>query len=131
MPTKKKKFTDREYFPIYPSDPIPPRFYGTKKAHKWEKRYPMGTVVSTIGTPAYGISRFLVEITHPTLHEAKSWKIEPTEIQVSYDDVNLYPSVPLDRSIQVIAEVLQDDHAELKNRTKLNLMDVQQLLTST
>ena len=35
--------------------------------------------------------------------------------------VNLYPSVPLDRSIQVIVEFLLDDHAELKKRTKLNL----------
>ena len=82
MPTKKKKFTDREYFPIYPSDPIPPQLYGTKKAHKQEN-YPVGTVVSTTGTPAYGISKYLVEITHPTLHEVKNWKIGPTEIQAS------------------------------------------------
>ena len=26
---KEKKFTDKEYFQIYPSDPIPPRLYGT------------------------------------------------------------------------------------------------------
>ena len=98
--------------------------------------------MSTIGTPAYGISKYLVEIIQPTLnknnnkiqnstsfvHEAKDWKIEPTETQVSYDVVNLYPSVPLDRSIQVIVEFLQDDHAELKKRTKLNLPDIQQLL---
>ena len=42
--------------------------------------------------------------------------------------MNLYPSVPLDRSIQVVVEFLQDDHAELKKRTKLNLTDIQQLL---
>ena len=59
MPTKKrkKKFTDREYLQIYPSDPIPPRLYGTIKPHKAEKNYPMRTIVSTIGTPAYGISK--------------------------------------------------------------------------
>ena len=139
---KEKKFTDREYFQIYPSDPIPPRLYGTVKAHKPEKNYPMRTIVSTIGTPAYGISKYLVEIIQPTLnknnnkiqnstsfvHEAKDWKIEPTEIQVSYDVVNIYPSVPLDRSIQAVVEFLQNDHAELKKRTKLNLTDIQQLL---
>ena len=138
---KEKKFTDREYFQIYPSDPIPPRLYGTIKAHKPEKNYPMRTIVSTIGTPANGISKYLVEIIQPTLnknnkiqnstsfvHEAKDWKIEPTEIQVSYDVVNIYPSVPLDRSIQVVVEFLQNDHAELKKRTKLNLTDIQQLL---
>ena len=59
------------------------------------------------------------------VHEAKDWKIEPTEIQVYYDVVNLYPSVPLNRSTQVIVKFLQDDHAELKKRTKLNLTDIQ------
>ena len=76
----------------------------------------MWIIVSTIGTPAYGISKYLVEIIQPTLnksynkmqnsisfvHEAKDWKIEPTEIQLSYDVINLYPSVSLDRSIEVI-----------------------------
>ena len=38
----------------------------------------------------------------------KDWKIEPTETQLSYDVVNLYPSVSQDRSIQVIDEFLQD-----------------------
>ena len=100
----------------------------------------MRTIVSTIGTPAYGISKYLVQIIQPTLnksnnkiqnsasfvHEAKNWKIELTEIQVPYVVVNLYPSVPLDRSIQV--KFFQDDHAKLKKRTKLNLTDIQQLL---
>ena len=99
---KEKKFTDREYFQIYPSDPIPLRLYGTIKTHKSEKNYPMRTIVSTIGTPAYGITKYLVEIIQPTLnknnnkiqsstsfvYEAKDWKIEPTEIQVSYNVVN-------------------------------------------
>ena len=44
---KGKKFRDREYFQIYPSDPIPPRLYGTIKAHKWEKNCPMRTIVSS------------------------------------------------------------------------------------
>ena len=42
--------------------------------------------------------------------------MEPTEIQVSYDVVNVYQSVPLDRSARVIVEFLQDDQAELKKR---------------
>ena len=139
---KEKKFIDREFFQIYLSDPIPPRLYGTIKDHKPEKDCPIRPTVSTIGTPAYVICKYLAEIIQPTLnknsnkiqkstsfvHGAEEWKIGPTEIQVSYDVVNLYTSVPLDRSVQVIVEFLQDDHAELKNRTKLNLTDIQQLL---
>ena len=36
---------------MYPSDTILPRLYGTFKAHKPEKNYPMRIFVSTIGTP--------------------------------------------------------------------------------
>ena len=90
------------------------------KAHKPEKNYLMRIILSTIGTSAYGILKYLVEIIQSTLnknddkiqnstsfvHEAKDWKIETTKIQVSYDVVNLYSSVPLDRPIQVIVEFL-------------------------
>ena len=76
----------------------------------------MRTIVSTMGTPAYGISKYLVEIIQPTLnksnnkihnstsfvHKAKDWKIEPN----IYDIVNLYPSTPLDRLIQDVVEFL-------------------------
>ena len=54
----------------------------------------MRTIVSTIGTPAYGISKSFVEIIQPALnrnnkiqnsvsfvHKTKEWKIGPTEIQ--------------------------------------------------
>ena len=53
----------------------------------------MRTIVSTIQTPAYGISKYLAQIIQPKLnknnnkiqnstsftHEAKDWKFEPTE----------------------------------------------------
>ena len=42
---KEKKFPDKEYFEIHPSDPIPPQIYETVKVHKPEKNYPMRTVV--------------------------------------------------------------------------------------
>ena len=139
---KEKKFKDKEYFDMYPSDSIPPRFYGTVKAHKPEKNYPMRTAVSTIGTPPYGFSKFLVKIIQPTLNKsqhkiknsvefvnkAKAWKISPTEIQVSYDVVNLYPSVPLGKAIDVIVEYLKNDFNNVKTRTKLTLVDILQLI---
>ena len=137
---KEKKFTDKEYFEIYPSDPIPPRLYATVKAQKPEKNYPMRTVVSTIRTPPYEISMYLVKIIQLTLNKsrhkirnsvefvgkAKTWKISPTEIQVSYDVVNLYPSVPLDKAIDVIVEYLKNDFNNVRTRTKLTLVDIHQ-----
>ena len=34
---KENKFTNKTYFELYPSDPIPSRLYGTIKAHKPEQ----------------------------------------------------------------------------------------------
>ena len=36
------------------------------------------------------------------VHEAEEWKIEPIETRVSYGVVNLYPSILLDRSINLL-----------------------------
>ena len=60
-----QKYTNKIQIPIkyiYPLDPITPRLYGAVKAHKPEKNYPMRTVVSTTGTPPYGISKYPVKI---------------------------------------------------------------------
>ena len=65
---KQQKFETRTYFQLYPSDPIPPRLYGVIKAHKPEKCYPMRAIVSAIGTLAYGISQYLVELIQPNLN---------------------------------------------------------------
>ena len=69
---KEKKFTDKEYFQIYPPDLVPSLLYGTINAHKPEKNYPMGTILSTRGTPACGISKYLVEIIQPTLNKSNN-----------------------------------------------------------
>ena len=68
---KEGKFDKKTYSIIYPSDCIPPRLYGTLKAHKPEKNYPMRVVVSTIGSSAYGTSKYLGKIIQPTLNKNK------------------------------------------------------------
>ena len=102
----------------------------------------MRVIVSTIGTPLYGIPKYLVDIIQPTLNknqhkvknsksfvsQAQTWKIEPDEIQVSYDVTNLYPSIPIDKAIDVILQQLSEDYEDLKTRTKLTLVDIQQLI---
>ena len=104
--------------------------------------FPMRVIVSTIGTPPYGISKYLVDIIQPTLNknqhkvknsksfvsQAQTWKIEPDEIQVSYDVTNLYLSIPIDKAIDVILQQLSEDYEDLKTRTKLTLVDIQQLI---
>ena len=83
----------------------------------------MRIVVSTIGTPTYGISDYLVNFIKHILNrnetrlknsqsfvnEAKNWNISTDEVQVSYDVVNLYPSVPLNEATSVILDILNND----------------------
>lgn len=98
--------------------------YGTVKAHKVEKGYPMRIVVSTIGTPPYGLSSYLVKFIQHILvknethlknstsfvNQAKSWNIATDEIHVLYDVVHLYPSVPLKEATVVILEIVNNDN---------------------
>ena len=88
----------------------------------------MRAVVSTIGSPTFDTSKYLVEIIHSTLNknkhrvlnsstfveEAKEWNISPSEIQPFFDLVNLYPSVPIDEAAAVIIEILNNDIDDLQ-----------------
>ena len=104
-----------------PSYTTPPRLHRFVKAHKPDKHFPMRPVVSTVGTAFYGSSKFLVDLLQPTLNknltrvknsstfaeEARDWNISANEVQVSYDVVNLYPSVPISRSIDVVMDFVK------------------------
>ena len=101
----------------------------------------MRTIVSTVGTVPYGTSKCLVEIIQPTLNkskhrvinsftfvqEAKTCEIYQDEVQVSFDEVNLYPPVPVDKAINILIDILNSDKEHLKKRTKLTLTDIHKL----
>ena len=87
--------------------------------------------MSTIRTVPYGTSKYLVEIIQPTLNknihrvinsyafvqEAKTWEIYEDKVQVSYDVVNSYPSVPTNKAINVLIDTLNNDKEHFKERT--------------
>ena len=101
----------------------------------------MRTIVSTIGTIPYGTSKYLVGIIQPTINkninhainsytlvkEAKTWQIYQDEVQVSCGVVNLYPSVPVDKAINILMNTFNSDKEHLQERTKLTLMDIHKL----
>ena len=55
------------------------------------------------------------------------WTIAENEVQVSYDVLNLYPSVPLKEATTVILEIIREDPAVL-NSTKLTINDIKKLI---
>ena len=138
---KEVNIPNRLYRELYPSDGIPPRLYGTIKAHKPNKNYPARTIVSTLGTPCYKVSKHLVKIIQPTLNndttiknsaafveEARQWKITPREVQVSFDVVAMYPSVPIKKATDVIMDMLKVDIDNVRTRTPLNLKHIKLLM---
>ena len=139
---KQIEIPKRLYHRIYPSDAIPPRAYGQCKAHKPTKQYPFRILVSTIGTAPYGLSEYLVNIIQPTLskseyfvknsrtfvEEAKSWSINPNEVQVSFDVVALYPSVPVKKAIANLMDILKADEQAFLTRTVFRLDHIKDLL---
>ena len=97
--------------------------------------------MSTIGTAPYGTSKYLVDIIQPTLkknkhrvinspsfvNEAATWETTQEEIQISYDVINLYPSIPIDKAITVLIDTLNNDLDYLNTCTKLALIDIHKL----
>ena len=139
---KQINIPDKLYYRIHPSDAIPPRAYGQCKAHKPSKQYPFRILVSTIGTAPYSLSEYLVKIIQPTLskseftvknsrtfvEEAKTWIIDPHEVQVSFDVVALYPSVPVKKAIANLMDILKADELEFSSRTVFRLDHIKDLL---
>ena len=101
----------------------------------------MRAIVSTISSPPYGISQYLVELIEHSLNkskykitnslsfvnEAKDWLVKRDEVQVSYDIVNLYPSIPINKALDVLMDQLNSDKYDLMKRTKLCLKDIYEL----
>ena len=130
------------YNKLYPSDGVPPRAYGQCKAHKANKNYPFRTLVSTVGTAPHQLSEYLVKIIQPTLiknnimvknstsfvNYAKTWTIDANEIQVSFDVVALYPSVPIKKGINNLINVLRNDIDDFQTRTMFKIKHIKELI---
>ncbi|XP_065642196.1 uncharacterized protein LOC136073864 [Hydra vulgaris] len=128
-----------EYKDLYPSDAISSRLYGVIKAHKPEKNYPTRVIVSTIGAATYKISKFLADMIQFILNKnnthlknsqqfvnlANSWNIDKDKIQVSYDIINLYLSVPANEAIIILIEKLKNDPSFT---SKFNFDEIKTLL---
>ena len=71
---------------------------------------------------------FFASFSIRVVDEAKTWTIASDEVQVSYDVVNLYPSVPIKESIEVLIDQLNQDRENLQSETKLKISEIKELL---
>ena len=124
---------------MYPTDCVPPKFYGLPKIHK--PGTPLRPTVSCCGSVTYGVARELAKILKPLVdksphhitstqdfvEQVKQIKLEPGECLSSYDVSALFTSVPIDPALNIIKDLLEKD-TTLKERTVMEVGDIILLL---
>ena len=117
------------YSKSYPSGSSPGKLYGMCKVHK--ENYPMRPVVSMIGTPQYGLAKVLdnwikpyipnkyaLQSTDEFLQNLKDFTPSHGDYCVSFDVTSLFTNVPLEETINLIADALFSDESTLLYRIK-------------
>ena len=110
------------------------RFYGLPKVHK--VTVPLRPIVSFINSPTYNLSKFLSRILSSLLVNrysvrnskefvdyVKNFTISENEILVSFDVVSLFTSVPVDKALCLVLDLLSSDES-LASRTSLGISDI-------
>jgi len=115
---KKEEISEAQGRRLNPNDCRAPRITGYPKIHKPD--VPLRGVVSFIGSPYENISKALVPILRSlqgrTNHyvknsrqlkeQIKEWTVQRDEILTSYDVEALYPSIPIDKALDLIENLL-------------------------
>ena len=124
---------------MYPTGCVPPKFYGLPKIHKPDT--PLRPIVSSCRSVTYGVAKELAKILKPlvgkTSHHISSTQafveqvkyiiLAPGECLSSYDVSALFTLVPVDPVLNIIRDLLENDHT-LKDRTVLAVNDIILLL---
>jgi hypothetical protein len=120
---EEKKITKQESFNLKTSDPNPPSAWTAIKAHKPQKGYPARNIVSHIGCPQEPLAKELIRILRPlnancpfnvknsteVTNHLKKLNLNTNDILVAFDATALYPSIPINECIELIAEKLRND----------------------
>ena len=129
----------QKYKQLYPTSAVPPKLYGLPKIHKTGT--PFRPIASSRGSITYGVAKELSHIIKPlvgqSLHHLKNTqhfieqlqgkKLQTGEIITSYDVKALFPSVPVQPSIQIVQHRLQQD-TTLPQRTSMPIPQIISLL---
>ena len=131
---KNKKISKAEYHFLHCSKGVTPRFCGLPKIHK--ASVPLRPIVSFINSPTLYLSKFLSRILSSLLVNrysvrnskefvdyVQNFTISESEILVSFDVVSLFTSVPMDKALNLVLELLTSDES-LSLRTSLAISDI-------
>ena len=116
-----------------------PLLYGSPKIHK--DGTPLRRIVDFTGSIGYNVAKSLAEILAPIVGQSehhvlnsksladqlKNITVEEDEILNSHDVVALFTNTPIDLTLQIIRDRLEQDQ-DLKNRTSLSIDDIIELV---
>ena len=136
---EKEEMTEAQARRLNPNDCRAPRITGYPKIHK--PNVPLRGVVSFIGSPYENISKALVPILRSlqgrTNHyvknsrqlkeQLKEWTVQRDEILTSYDVEALYPSIPIDKALDLIENLLMSK-PNLQEITRFSIGSIMKLL---
>ena len=113
----------KDFDNIYPTGSQPGKLYGLCKAHKIG--FPFRPVVSMINTAEYHLAKYLDKLIKPQipskfmlnstsdfLTKLKDFFFKPSDILVSFDVVSLFTNVPLNLTINLIADHLYQSNSK-------------------
>ncbi|XP_072046926.1 uncharacterized protein [Amphiura filiformis] len=133
---EKIRKADKQF--LYPTSENVPRIYGSPKIHK--DGTPLRPIVDFTGSIGYNVAKSLADILSPLVGQSehhvlnskslaedlKDIVLTEDEILNSHDVVALFTSTPIDLTLHVLREKLNEDK-DLKNRTLLNINDIVEL----
>ena len=111
----------KTYWKLYPTVCDVPKFYGLIKIHKTGA--PLRPIISSIGSVTYELARFVSGIISPLIgttehhitntqdfvKKIRGLRLEPDESLVSFDVSALFTSIPVDKTLEVVGELLKSD----------------------
>ncbi|XP_072046451.1 uncharacterized protein [Amphiura filiformis] len=110
----KIKKADKQF--LYPTSENVPRIYSSPKIHK--DGTPLSSIVDFTGSIDYNVSKSLADILNPIIgqferhvlaQDLKDVTLEEDEILNSHDVVALFTSTPVDLTVHVLRERLNED----------------------
>ena len=132
--SKIKKLLKPNIIFLHCSKVVIPRFYGLPKVHKVS--VPLRPIVSFINSPTYNLSKFLSRIlsrlsvnrysvrnSKEFVDYVKNFTTSENELLVSFDVVSLFTSVPVDKVLGLVLDLVSSDEF-LASRTSPDIPDI-------